>query len=302
MTLVSVIIPVYNRQEQLKNAINSVLAQTYKKFEVIVVDDGSSIPVSSYIQSENRIKVIRHKSNRGAASARNTGIKNSRGDLIAFLDSDDIWYPKKLEKQVDVFNKKKYIDLCFCSYKLINISSNGNKKIKAYTPKESKDKDWFKYFLLGCDLSPGSTMVVKKQVFFDYGVFDETYPRLEDWEWLLRVSKNQKIGIKILKKIYAIVQNYSIPPAYKVELANNKIIKRYKDDFKKYKWYGKKAFSKRYLETSQLLFIDRKRRKAINYLIKGILIYPFHRLGYYALIIKSVVKPVGRLTNKLTSR
>ena len=104
---VSVIIPTYNRAKLLPRAIKSVLNQTFKDFEVIIVDDGSTDNteevINEFQKHNKRIKYIRHEKNKGAAAARNTGIKIAQGEYIAFQDSDDEWLPNKLEKQMEIF-------------------------------------------------------------------------------------------------------------------------------------------------------------------------------------------------------
>lgn len=289
MIFASVIIPVYNRTEQLKNAIQSILVQDFQEFEIIIVDDYSSIQIKSFIPSDNRIRVIRHKCNKGAAAARNTGIINAKGDLVAFIDSDDYWFPQKLKYQVEAFKKRGDLDLCFCSYELVKETKLGKTKKIYYSPKVPPDGNWYRHLLLGCDLGPGSTMLAHKDLFIKYGLFNEKYPRHEDWEWLLRVSRKKRIKIKVLDKALVSVQNLSIPSAKSVEIANNKIIQEYESEFQKYKSYGKKAISKRNLETSIYLFKENDFKKALLYFFKGFLVYPFHRVGYYALIIEAML-------------
>ena len=107
--LVSVIIPFYERVDWLKEAIESVLAQTYKNIEILVVNDGSKENVDSLLEEYgNKIKYI-YKKNGGPATARNLGIEKSTGDYIAFLDSDDLWLPKKTERQIEVMEKNNAI-------------------------------------------------------------------------------------------------------------------------------------------------------------------------------------------------
>lgn len=107
MHLVSVIIPAYNRSQYIEKTIRSVLTQTYQNFEIIVVDDCSNDNTSELLafmaKDDQRICYIKHDKNKGAQAARNTGVKASNGDFIAFLDSDDWWYPDKLQKQVAAF-------------------------------------------------------------------------------------------------------------------------------------------------------------------------------------------------------
>ena len=103
---VSIIIPTYNRAHLIDRSIQSVLNQTYQDFELIVVDDGSTDNTEDIIrqfqEKDKRIKYIKHDKNKGGSAARNTGIKNSRGEYIAFQDSDDEWFPEKLEKQIEI--------------------------------------------------------------------------------------------------------------------------------------------------------------------------------------------------------
>ena len=111
--LVSVIIATYNREKLIMEAINSVLAQTYQNFEIIIVDDGSTDNTRDLIESINdpRIKYI-YQENAGCAAARNTGIDNANGEYIAILDSDDLWLPKKLEKQIQFMNTHPEVGVC----------------------------------------------------------------------------------------------------------------------------------------------------------------------------------------------
>jgi len=105
--LVSVIIPAYNRAKTLQRAIESVLAQSYQNFEIIIVDDASTDLTAETIKDflTPKTRYFKHKNNKGPGAARNTGIKKSKGKFIAFLDSDDQWLPEKLEKQIEIFKK-----------------------------------------------------------------------------------------------------------------------------------------------------------------------------------------------------
>ena len=135
--LVSIITPSYNSEKYIFQTIESVLNQTYENWEMIIVDDASidnSINIiESYTKKDNRIKLIKLKKNNGPAIARNVGIKNAKGRYIAFLDSDDLWLPTKLEKQIN-FMKKNDVGLCYSSYYLIDEKSNNIGKFNI--PKE----------------------------------------------------------------------------------------------------------------------------------------------------------------------
>ena len=121
--LVSVIIPVYKAREFVEEAIRSVLAQTITDLELLVIDDCSPDDsfeiVQSLAQEDSRIRPLRNERNMGVAKTRNRGLELSQGKYVAFLDSDDIWYPSKLEAQIDLLEQTG-AGLCYCSYRIVN--------------------------------------------------------------------------------------------------------------------------------------------------------------------------------------
>lgn len=182
--LVSVVIPVFNRAHTLRRAIESVLTQDVASWELIVVDDGSTdgspdIPDSF---GDARIRSIRHEINRGAAAARNTGVEAARGRYIAFLDSDDEWLPGKLRAQIGVLEGGPDAPQALCTGFLLHREETG-RRMKRWPKPEGT---WFETILDGCYVSPGSTLMVRRDCFAAVGPLDETLPRLEDWDWLLR--------------------------------------------------------------------------------------------------------------------
>ena len=123
MTLVSVIIPYFKKRDYIKRSLDSVLNQTYKNYEIIIIYDDTNLDDLSYIkkitENKSKIKVVINKKNLGAGRSRNIGIKNSNGKIIAFLDSDDEWLPEKLEKQLKFMLENKY-KFTFCNYDKID--------------------------------------------------------------------------------------------------------------------------------------------------------------------------------------
>jgi len=181
--LVSVIIPTYNRAWTLKKAIDSVLKQDYKNFELIVVDDGSTDSTEKLLLSyADSIKIIQ-QDNQGVSASRNRGIKAAAGDLIAFLDSDDYWYPEKLSAQVDFFNANAEALVCQTEELWIR---NG----KRVNPKKKHQKlsgMIFKPSLALCLISPSAVMI-RKKLFGAISWFDESFPACEDYDMWLRVT------------------------------------------------------------------------------------------------------------------
>ena len=180
---VSVIIPTYNRSWIIKEAIDSVLAQDYKEFELIVVDDGSTDHTSDVLDSSrNVIKVLSQK-NKGVSAARNRGIAEASGQFIAFLDSDDLWLPQKLSAQIEFFNQTPNALICQTEEVWIRNGLRVNPK------KRHKKLSGmiFKPSLELCLVSPSAVMI-QRSLFDRVGEFDETLPACEDYDLWLRIS------------------------------------------------------------------------------------------------------------------
>jgi glycosyltransferase involved in cell wall biosynthesis len=219
MAKVNVIIPTYNYGRYLPRAIESVLAQTYKDIEILVVDDGSTDNTAKISEGykEKGVKYFKHEHNKGLSAARNTGIKNTSGQFIAFLDSDDEWAPEKLALQVELLEKGSVeVGLIYTDVKYIKMRP----EVKAVTlfPAELSRPDYkilvdtvlieMLYLhpvetsgeaftrLLEANLSTGSssTVLARRKCFEDVGLFDENLKYGEDWEMWLRIAKAYKVG------------------------------------------------------------------------------------------------------------
>lgn len=184
--LVSVIIPVYNRENTIKAAVESVLAQTYQELEVVVVDDCSKDETVETVKSikDARVRIITCEKNGGACVARNIGIRHAKGDVIAFQDSDDFWHVDKLEKSIDCM-KREQAEFVFSALKREEIK-NGKKNIEilpSYNLNEEKEP--LARILYQNSVST-QTIVAKKQL-FDKVEFDKSFPRFQDWDLAIRV-------------------------------------------------------------------------------------------------------------------
>ena len=189
---VSIIIPTYNRAHPLKRAIQSVLNQTYQDFEVIVVDDGSTDNTEAVVKNLNdeRVRYKRHKKKKGVSATRNTGIASARGEYIAFQDSDDIWLPEKLERQMKLFtHAPSRVGVVYTAFWLIR----KDRRNYIPLPKVSKrEGDIHKELLNGNFITPQSA-VIRKECFEVSGLFDEKLPSLNDWDLWIRISKNWEL-------------------------------------------------------------------------------------------------------------
>ncbi len=188
---VSVIIPVFNRPIMVKEAIDSVLAQTFNNFELILVDDGSQNETKQILRQyqatyPQKISII-FCEHSGVSSSRNAGIKRATGEFIAFLDSDDLWISSKLEKQIQ-FMEQNGVDVCQTEERWVR---NG----KQVNPMKKHAKRSGKIFfdcLPLCIVSPSAVMI-KKSVFEKVGMFDEKLPACEDYDLWLRISLHYPI-------------------------------------------------------------------------------------------------------------
>jgi len=180
---VSVIIPTYNRGWTIREAVDSVLIQDYKDFELIVVDDGSTDNTPEVLGAYCGVIKVFRQENKGVSAARNRGIAEASGQFIAFLDSDDLWFPQKLSRQVEFFNTTP--DALICQTEEIWIR-NG---VRVNPKKRHKKPSGmiFEPSLALCLVSPSAVMI-RRSLLEVVGNFDETLPACEDYDLWLRIS------------------------------------------------------------------------------------------------------------------
>jgi glycosyltransferase involved in cell wall biosynthesis len=198
--LISVVIPVFNRERFIKRAIDSVLAQTLREFELIVVDDGSNDNTPLILKSyEDKIKVITTE-NRGVSHARNRGIEASKGSWVAFLDSDDEWHKDKLKLQREFHRKNGDILFSHTLERWIRDS----KEIKQKKVHKKPSGYCFLENLPFCKIAP-STVMMHRGLFERVGMFDESLEVCEDYDLWLRVTKEFEVGLveEVLTTKYA---------------------------------------------------------------------------------------------------
>ena len=223
MDLVSIIIPYYKKKKYIELAINSVIQQTYRNFELIIVYDDENKEdlniIKKIIKKDKRIKLYINKKNLGAGRSRNKGIKLSKGSLIAFLDSDDLWIRDKLKKQI-FFMKKNAIDISHTSYQIIN---SHNKIIGSRRARDMNHK----LLLNSCDIGL-STVILNKKIITDKIKFANTSTK-EDYILWLKITLNNK-------KIFALKNNLTKWRKLDDSLSTSKIQKFY-DGYLVYRKY-----------------------------------------------------------------
>jgi glycosyltransferase involved in cell wall biosynthesis len=191
--LVSVILPTYNRVDLLKDSVASILAQSYENFELIIIDDGSSDDTLSFVTSlkDNRIKLI-SQMNMGRSRARNNGLKAAKGSLITFIDSDDLYLPRKIELQVNFLNRHGEFDFVYTSADCF-VGNTPEVPIHRYLASASGEiyEEIAAYIPLTICLP---TVMFRKKVLDHIGLFDTNLDRFEDTDYWRRVSQKFQIG------------------------------------------------------------------------------------------------------------
>lgn len=198
--LVSVIIPLYNCEEFAAEAIESVLAQTYQNFEIIVINDGSTDRSADAVKRYLDRIVYREQKNSGSAVARNEGIKLAKGELIAFLDADDLWLPDRLESQVPHFETHPETGLAHADRILFDSETNeefpddNDAALKAKTGNILPEL--FQYNFIATQ-----TVMIRRECFEDVGLFDPEFRAAQDYNMWLRICK--KYAVHYMPKVVA---------------------------------------------------------------------------------------------------
>ena len=190
--LVSVIIPNYNYAQYLREAIDSVLAQSYPEIEIIVVDDGSTDGSKEILDGYgNRVQAIFQR-NQGVSAARNNGVKASRGEFVAFLDADDSWLPAKVEKQVDCLKTDEEIGLVHVG--VVEVDADGN-SIRERLDGGAGDlwRDLLLFSSRGI-FGGGSGVLMRRTIFDEAGGFDQRLSTSADWDLYFQVSSRHNVG------------------------------------------------------------------------------------------------------------
>ena len=185
---ISVIIPTYNRKHTLSRSIGSVLSQTTKPLEIIVVDDGSTDGTRDWISAEYPTVKYIYQNNSGVSSARNNAIRNTRGEWIAFLDSDDEWLPNKLEQQINLIQDYPEYILCHTN----EIWIRNGRRVNQMKKHKKFGGEVFEKCLDICRISPSSALI-KKSILEKIGYFDESLEVSEDYDLWLRLTAKHKI-------------------------------------------------------------------------------------------------------------
>lgn len=291
--MISAIVTTYKREVSvLDKAIKSILSQTYSDLELIVVDDSPSDfdgrdAVKRMVENidDARVSYYQHEKNMGACAARNTGIGKSSGEFIAFLDDDDEWLSKKLEKQLAAFTCKK-IGLVYCGY---NVTDKTTDKVVIVRGKKTQRDDVMAMLLINNVM--GIFPLVRKECYEKCGLFDTTLLSSQDLDMWLRIANEYEVGY--VDDILAVWYRHkgeqiTTNPGKKIQ-ATLELNKRYEEY-----WKNKpKIHGVRILKLAMFNSMAGNKRKAIAYWFKAIKISPTN-FYYNARYILSMIKHYRR--------
>lgn len=222
--LVSVIIPTFNCADFLVEAIRSVVAQTYQNIEIIVVDDGSTDHTESALQQfGDRVRFFRQERG-GPSAARNLGILQAQGELIAFLDADDLWRPTKLARQVEYMRDHPEAVLVYTDFtRGPKPGSNNESRLRVFKPRDPADPF---HALLEENFIATPTVLVKREALARSGLFDPTLKGSEDFDLWLRLAqahRQRSVGFGFVNEILVDVRHHTANTSRSVEFTREQI-------------------------------------------------------------------------------
>lgn len=291
---VSVVTPTYNRGEVIDRAVQSVLNQSYKNYEIIVVDDASTDNTLEVINSftDPRIRYLRHEENKGGAAARNTGIKAANGKYIAFLDSDDEWVKTKLERQLHVLNELPE-EIGVIASDQVNIHSDGREVIVSSNRDIGHNQKGYQIShakILKQNPAITSSALVKKECFERVGLFDEELPAHQEWDMWIRISRYYRF-YRIREPL---VRYYLTPNSIfrnrngskRVIEATMRIVDKHYQDMVE---HSRLSLSQHLHFIGSLISHRNSSREGAKYFLKAIRVCPWNVRSFFSLLILSLM-------------
>jgi len=229
--LVSIVIPTHNRPELVRKAIESVLGQTFRDFEIIIIDDGQEKRAKEAVLmfADDRIRYVAHDKERGCSGAKNTGIREAKGKYVAFLDDDDTWSDNKLSLQIEAL-KDVPADVAYSFTAVTDVFDDRE------TERTVPDGigNYYEYALRVFNGMLSSALIIRRDVFDDIGLLSEEFPSHTDIDLMLRVSRKYRgVGVnKSLVRRIVLSGHEQMGSSWKRRIAGREmLLEKYKDEF-----------------------------------------------------------------------
>ena len=279
--LITVIIPTRNRAHLLARSMGSVLNQTYRHIELIIVDDASTDGTQELLGNieDDRLRVLRLETNNGAPAARNHGMAHAQGELVAFQDSDDIWHPTKLERQVTAMaSASDRVGLCVCS---MEVHRRGGSHRVQWDDVELDSAGARRHIVTGAGLST-QCWLARRDALEEAGGFDETLPRMQDYEYSLRITERWHLLMMNDVLVTAELQPDSISAsADRYAQAIEQIVTRHSDLFAQYPG----GHSHMIFRAGKVLAMEGRYREAVSWFRRALAIRPTNLTALVGMVL-----------------
>lgn len=287
--VISIVIPTFNRAHMIHRAIESIKQQTFKEWELIIVDDASTDTteeiIRTYLKDDQRIRYIKHEKNQGGSAARNSGIKKSQGRYIALLDDDDRWYPEKLQLQYECSLRHPeagliYSGFCYVDYETDQIITN---VIPRYQGNVSS-------IILKNNIFALPTTLIKNECFQRAGLFDEQLTSFQDWDMWIRISLYYPFAY--VKECLTEVTMHGIQISSDLSSkigSRKKLLEKYSNLIKR----NSSILAYHYKSLAVLHAVNHAPRQAIRYLLRAFFIRPY-KVGYALHLMFAIIPPLHR--------
>lgn len=280
MSQVSVIIPTYNRVKLLNNSVASVLSQTYRDFELLVIDDCSTDNTSDFLSNiaDRRVRCIKNTSNKGITATRNIALSNANGKYIAFLDDDDEWMPDKLEKQINLMeNSSKGLGCIYTGCNLVDAEDN---RFNQTTVPHYRIRILNELLLENFIIT--SSTLIKADCFETVGMFDESMPFAEDYDMWIRIAqafdfdfvRSPLVNYRIHRNSISFNNSATITGLERLLTKHEKLFLK-----------NKKAYSNHLLRIGVAYCYTGNTREGRKALMKSLEYYKFDKRVYYNLLL-----------------
>ena len=301
--MVSVVIPTFNRSQALLRAVKSVQNQSYQELEILIVDDASTDDTQEavYALNDSRIKYFRHEKNLFAGAARNTGMDAAQGEYIAFLDSDDTWYPDKLSRQLDVFHSNP--DAGFCLGGVLMKKGRGYRERVLYPKLSNRESQQLLIdFLTGKVHVFTSAFMFRTCLIKEIGNMDANLRRNQDMDFYLRMI-NVASAASLEQPLAEFYPNYSPPSLDLVEKSNLYLLEKHRDlidglgvrNANKIRGYYKFMHGKRHLERGDFF-------TGIKWLWDGVKLDPVQSTRQYGSALYRILMRPIRSVKRLVAK
>jgi len=304
--LVTVIIPTFNRAAMVCEALDSVLAQSYRPLEVVVVDDGSTDGTAEAVARWGEehagdgfsLRCVRQE-NLGGNPARNRGIAKATGSFIAFLDSDDRWLPEKLQRQLDVLRRDRCIGGVYCGVRHVNAETG---EATEPTDRAYPSGRLLQQLLIKDVTAPTSTYVIRREVFKKVGRFDTNLQARQDWDMWIRLAAEYEIGCvpePLVEYRHHPGTRTNSDPRKEI-YAYGRIMEKYANLRKSQPWSVRRAATGAYFRRMGRVHFHQgiSTTKAIQYYLRSLMAWPFDFDTWAALGGVLMPRPVRQTLHK----